>query len=335
MSVLVTGGTGFIGSHTAIQLSQAGEDIVIIDNFSNSKPEVLGKLKTITGKEVRFYEGDIRDSAVLDKIFSENAIEAVIHFAGLKAVGESVEKPLEYYENNIGGTINLLEAMKRRGCKKMIFSSSATVYGNDNPVPFVEDMSTSAINPYGWTKVMIEHILESVCISDPEFSAILLRYFNPIGAHKSGLIGEDPQGIPNNLMPYIMKVAAGELPYLRVYGNDYDTVDGTGVRDFIHVVDLADGHVAALRYARSHTGVEAVNLGTGKGTSVLELVSAVEKVTGIKIPYEITGRRTGDIAICYADVTKAKELFGWEAKRDIDEMCEDSARWVLKNKIIL
>ena len=335
MSVLVTGGTGFIGSHTAIQLSQAGEDIVIIDNFSNSKPEVLGKLKTITGKEVRFYEGDIRDSAVLDKIFSENAIEAVIHFAGLKAVGESVEKPLEYYENNIGGTINLLEAMKRRGCKKMIFSSSATVYGNDNPVPFVEDMSTSAINPYGWTKVMIEHILESVCISDPEFSAILLRYFNPIGAHKSGLIGEDPQGIPNNLMPYIMKVAAGELPYLRVYGNDYDTVDGTGVRDFIHVVDLADGHVAALRYARSHTGVEAVNLGTGKGTSVLELVSAVEKVTGIKIPYEITGRRTGDIATCYADVTKAKELFGWEAKRDINEMCEDSARWVLKNKIIL
>ncbi len=335
MSVLVTGGTGFIGSHTAIQLSQAGEDIVIIDNFSNSKPEVLGKLKTITGKEVRFYEGDIRDSAVLDKIFSENAIEAVIHFAGLKAVGESVEKPLEYYENNIGGTINLLEAMKRRGCKKMIFSSSATVYGNDNHVPFVEDMSTSAINPYGWTKVMIEHILESVCISDSEFSAILLRYFNPIGAHKSGLIGEDPQGIPNNLMPYIMKVAAGELPYLRVYGNDYDTVDGTGVRDFIHVVDLADGHVAALRYARSHTGVEAVNLGTGKGTSVLELVSAVEKVTGIKIPYEITGRRTGDIAICYADVTKAKELFGWEAKRDIDEMCEDSARWVLKNKIIL
>ena len=335
MSVLVTGGTGFIGSHTAIQLSQAGEDIVIIDNFSNSKPEVLGKLKTITGKEVRFYEGDIRDSAVLDKIFSENAIEAVIHFAGLKAVGESVEKPLEYYENNIGGTINLLEAMKRRGCKKMIFSSSATVYGNDNHVPFVEDMSTSAINPYGWTKVMIEHILESVCISDPEFSAILLRYFNPIGAHKSGLIGEDPQGIPNNLMPYIMKVAAGELPYLRVYGNDYDTVDGTGVRDFIHVVDLADGHVAALRYARSHTGVEAVNLGTGKGTSVLELVSAVEKVTGIKIPYEITGRRTGDIAVCYADVTKAKELFGWEAKRDIDEMCEDSARWVLKNKIIL
>ncbi|MBQ1847946.1 MAG: UDP-glucose 4-epimerase GalE [Clostridia bacterium] len=335
MSVLVTGGTGFIGSHTAIQLSQAGEDIVIIDNFSNSKPEVLGKLKTITGKEVRFYEGDIRDSAVLDKIFSENAIEAVIHFAGLKAVGESVEKPLEYYENNIGGTINLLEAMKRRGCKKMIFSSSATVYGNDNPVPFVENMSTSAINPYGWTKVMIEHILESVCISDPEFSAILLRYFNPIGAHKSGLIGEDPQGIPNNLMPYIMKVAAGELPYLRVYGNDYDTVDGTGVRDFIHVVDLADGHVAALRYARSHTGVEAVNLGTGKGTSVLELVSAVEKVTGIKIPYEITGRRTGDIATCYADVTKAKELFGWEAKRDINEMCEDSARWVLKNKIIL
>ncbi len=335
MSVLVTGGTGFIGSHTAIQLSQAGEDIVIIDNFSNSKPEVLVKLKTITGKEVRFYEGDIRDSVVLDKIFSENAIEAVIHFAGLKAVGESVEKPLEYYENNIGGTINLLEAMKRRGCKKMIFSSSATVYGNDNPVPFVEDMSTSAINPYGWTKVMIEHILESVCISDPEFSAILLRYFNPIGAHKSGLIGEDPQGIPNNLMPYIMKVAAGELPYLRVYGNDYDTVDGTGVRDFIHVVDLADGHVAALRYARSHTGVEAVNLGTGKGTSVLELVSAVEKVTGIKIPYEITGRRTGDIATCYADVTKAKELFGWEAKRDINEMCEDSARWVLKNKIIL
>ncbi len=334
MSVLVTGGTGFIGSHTAVQLAQAGEDIVIIDNFSNSKPEVLGKLKTITGKEMRFYEGDIRDGTVLDKIFSENAIEAVIHFAGLKAVGESVEKPLEYYENNVGGTVNLLEAMKRRGCKKMIFSSSATVYGNDNPVPFVEDMSTSAINPYGWTKVMIEHILESVCASDPEFSAVLLRYFNPIGAHKSGLIGEDPQGIPNNLMPYIMKVAAGELPYLRVYGADYDTVDGTGVRDFIHVVDLADGHVAALRYARAHAGVEAVNLGTGKGTSVFELVSAVEKVTGIKIPYEVVGRRTGDIAICYADASKAKRLFEWKAKRGIEEMCEDSARWALKNKIL-
>lgn len=330
MSVLVTGGAGFIGSHTVVQLAEAGEDIVIIDNFSNSKPETLEKLKKITGKEFRFYKGDIRDGAILDKIFEENSIEAVIHFAGLKAVGESVQKPLEYYDNNVGGTLRLLEAMKRHGCGIMIFSSSATVYGNDNPIPFVEEMNTSAINPYGWSKVMIEHILETVCESDPGFSAVLLRYFNPIGAHKSGLIGEDPKGIPNNLMPYIMKVAAGELPYLNVFGNDYDTVDGTGVRDFIHVVDLADGHVAALKYARGHNGAEAVNLGTGKGTSVLELVAAVEKVTGIKIPYKIAGRRTGDIAACYADASKAFKLFGWKAERGIEEMCEDSARWVLK-----
>ncbi len=334
MSVLVTGGAGFIGSHTAVQLLDSGEDIIILDNFSNSSPEMLDGIRQISKKTFRFYEGDMRDKALLDRMFTENEIESVIHFAGLKAVGESIAKPLEYYDNNINGTLCILEAMKKHNCKIMIFSSSATVYGSDNPVPFVEGMKTSAINPYGWTKVFIEHILEGVCAADKEFSAVMLRYFNPIGAHKSGLIGEDPQGVPNNLMPYIMKVAAGELPYLRVYGADYDTVDGTGVRDFIHVVDLADGHVAALRYARAHAGVEAVNLGTGKGTSVFELVSAVEKVTGIKIPYEVVGRRTGDIAICYADASKAKRLFEWKAKRGIEEMCEDSARWALKNKIL-
>ncbi len=330
MSVLVTGGAGFIGSHTVVQLAKAGEDLIIIDNFSNSKPDVLERLKKITGKDFKFYECDIRDAESLDRIFEENEIEAVIHFAGLKAVGESIEKPLEYYDNNVTGTVNLLEIMKKHECRIMIFSSSATVYGVDNPSPFTEGMKMSAINPYGWTKVMIERILEDVCTADKSFSAVLLRYFNPIGAHESGLIGEDPQGIPNNLMPYIMKVAAGELPYLKVYGNDYATVDGSGVRDFIHVVDLADGHVAALNYARAHTGAETVNLGTGKGTSVFELVAAVEKATGIQIPYKIKGRRSGDIPLCYADASKAQRLFGWKAKRDIAKMCEDSARWALK-----
>ncbi len=330
-SILVTGGAGYIGSHTVVRLLEDNEDIVILDNFSNSSPDVIDKIKTISGKDVKLYEGDMRDRAVLDRIFNENDIEAVIHFAGLKAVGESVEKPLEYYDNNIGGTVTLLEAMRDHGCRRMIFSSSATVYGNDNHAPFTEDMKTSATNPYGWTKVFIEHILEGVCTSDPGFSAVLLRYFNPIGAHPSGLIGERPNGIPNNLMPYIMKVARGELPHLNVFGDDYDTEDGTGVRDYIHVVDLADGHAAALGYARSHTGAEAVNLGTGKGTSVLQLVTAFEKASGKKVPYVIALRRAGDIAECYADVSKAKEVFGWTAKYDIDDMCRDSANFAFKN----
>lgn len=331
MSVLVTGGAGFIGSHTAVQLLDSGEDIVILDNFSNSSPEMLDGIRQICNKTFKFYEGDMRDKALLDRIYTENEIESVIHFAGLKAVGESIEKPLEYYDNNINGTLCILEAMKKYGCKIMIFSSSATVYGNDNESPFVEGMKTSAINPYGWTKVFIEHILEGVCAAVKEFSAVMLRYFNPIGAHKSGIIGEKPNGIPNNIMPYIMKVAAGEYDHLNVFGDDYDTVDGTGVRDYIHVVDLADGHLAALTYAREHAGAEAVNLGTGKGTSVLQLVTAFEKASGKKVPYVITGRREGDIASCYADVSKAKKLLGWQAKYDIDDMCVDNARWALKS----
>ena len=330
MSVLVTGGAGFIGSHTSVQLLENGEDIVILDNFSNSSPEMLDGVRKITGKDFKFYEGDMRDKALLDRIFSENKIESVIHFAGLKAVGESVEKPLEYYDNNINGTLCILEAMKKYGCKIMIFSSSATVYGNDNPVPFVEGMKTSATNPYGWTKVFIEHILEGVCVSDKEFSAVLLRYFNPIGAHKSGLIGEKPNGIPNNIMPYIMKVAAGEYDHLNVFGDDYDTPDGTGVRDYIHVVDLANGHLAALDYARKHNGAEAVNLGTGKGTSVLQLVAAVEKASGRNVPYVIAPRRAGDIAECYADVSKAKRVLNWQAQYNVDDMCRDGAKWALK-----
>lgn len=330
MSVLITGGAGFIGSHTAVQLLESGEDIIILDNFSNSSPEMLDGIRQITGMTFTFYEGDMRDKALLDRLFTENKIESVIHFAGLKAVGESIEKPLEYYDNNINGTLCILEAMRKYGCKIMIFSSSATVYGNDNESPFVEGMKTSAINPYGWTKVFIEHILEGVCTADKEFSAVLLRYFNPIGAHKSGIIGEKPNGIPNNIMPYIMKVASGEFDHLNVFGNDYDTVDGTGVRDYIHVVDLADGHLAALKYARKHTGAETVNLGTGKGTSVLQLVAAFEKASGRKVPYVIAPRRHGDIASCYADVTKAKKLLGWQAKYNIDDMCADNVRWALK-----
>ena len=330
MSVLVTGGAGFIGSHTVVQLLDHGEEIVILDNFSNSSPDVLDKIRQISGRDFGFYEGDMRDRELLERIFTENEIEAVIHFAGLKAVGESVEKPLDYYDNNINGTLCVLEAMKAHGCKRMIFSSSATVYGNDNKVPFTEDMKTSATNPYGWTKVFIEHILEGVCTSDKEFSAVLLRYFNPIGAHKSGLIGEKPNGIPNNLMPYIVKVASGEYDHLNVFGDDYDTPDGTGVRDYIHVVDLADGHIAALEYARKNNGVQTVNLGTGRGTSVLELVRAFEKASGKKVPYVIAPRRAGDIAECYADVTKAKKVLGWQAKYDIDDMCVDNARWALK-----
>lgn len=331
MSILVTGGTGFIGSHTVVELVEAGEDVIIVDNFVNSKPDVLEKLKEITGKECKFYEVDILDKEKLAKVFEENKIEAVIHFAALKAVGESVQKPLEYYYNNITGTLVLLQVMREYDCKKIVFSSSATVYGAPKTVPIKEDFPLSTTNPYGTTKLMIEQILKDVCIADKEFSAILLRYFNPIGAHKSGLIGENPNGIPNNLMPYINQVACGKLEVLNVFGNDYPTSDGTGVRDYIHVVDLAKGHVKALNKIRKLRGVEAYNLGTGKGYSVLELVKAFEKATKKTVNYKMAPRRAGDIAICYADPSKAKEQLGWIAEFGIDEMCEDSWNFTKKN----
>lgn len=329
--ILITGGTGFIGSHTCVALINAGFQVVIMDNLSNSKIEANARIEMITGKHVRFYRADLRDKEEMRQIFLDNKIDAVVHFAGLKAVGESVEKPLEYYDNNIGGTIQLLEVMAEFGCRTMVFSSSATVYGCDNPVPYVEDMPTSATNPYGYTKVMIEQILRDVCVADPQFSAVALRYFNPIGAHESGLIGEDPNGIPNNLVPYVAQVAIGKFHELSVYGDDYDTPDGTGVRDYIHVMDLADGHAAALSYGLAHTGFEAINLGTGKGSSVLEVVHAYEKACGKSIPYQITERRPGDIATSYADPSRAKELLGWEATADLEKMCEDSWRFTQQN----
>lgn len=330
-TILVTGGAGFIGSHTSVELLEAGYDIVIVDNFSNSKPEALNRIKKITGKDFKFYEADLLDLEAMNKIFSENKIDAVIHFAGLKAVGESVQKPVEYYHNNITGTLMLIKAMKAANVKKIVFSSSATVYGMYNKAPYVEDMPTSATNPYGYTKVMIEQILKDVYISDNEWSVSLLRYFNPIGAHKSGLIGEDPNGIPNNLLPYIAQVAVGKLERLGVFGDDYDTPDGTGVRDYIHVVDLATGHLAAVKYVLDHTGVEAVNLGTGKGSSVMEVLHSFEKACGKELPYKIMPRRVGDIATCYADTKKAKELFGWEAKYTLDEMTADGWNFTKNN----
>lgn len=333
MSVLVTGGAGYIGSHTVVELLNRGEKIIIVDNFSNSKPEMLDKIKKITGKDFKFYEVDLLDSENLDKVFAENPdIESVIHFAGLKAVGESVAKPIEYYHNNITGTLILLDIMKKHNCKKIVFSSSATVYGNPKTVPIKEDFPLSTTNPYGSTKLMIEQILRDVYISDNNWSVILLRYFNPIGAHESGLIGENPNGIPNNLMPYINQVACGKLDYLRVFGNDYDTIDGTGVRDYIHVVDLAQGHLKALDKARNFNGVEAYNLGTGTGYSVLQIVKAFENATGVEVKYKIVERRPGDIATCYADPTKAKNDLGWEAKKGIEEMCKDSWRFTENNK---
>lgn len=329
--ILVTGGAGFIGSHTCVELLNAGYDIVVMDNFCNSKPEALNRIKKITGKDFAFYEADMLDYDATDKIFAEQDIDSVIHFAGLKAVGESCAKPLEYYHNNIDGTITLLRVMREHGCKKIVFSSSATVYGMNNPIPYIETYPTSATNPYGYTKVMIEQILTDISKADSEWSVALLRYFNPIGAHESGLIGENPNGIPNNLMPYIAQVAVGKLPCLNVFGNDYDTVDGTGVRDYIHVVDLARGHLCAVKYVMEHTGTEAVNLGTGKGTSVLELVHAFEKACGKEIAYKITDRRPGDIAVCYANTDKAKKVFGWEAEYGIDKMCEDSWNFTKNN----
>ena len=330
-AILVTGGAGFIGSHTCVELLDSGKEIVVMDNFYNSKPEALKRIKEITGKDFKFYQTDMLDIEGVCKIFSENDIDAVIHFAGYKAVGESVAKPIEYYHNNISGTLNILFAMRKYNCKRIVFSSSATVYGMNNVAPYNEEMPTSATNPYGSTKVMIEQILKDVAVSDKDFSVVLLRYFNPIGAHKSGLIGENPNGIPNNLLPYIAQVAVGKLKQLSVYGNDYDTPDGTGVRDYIHVVDLAKGHLAALDYAMAHTGSEAVNLGTGRGSSVLEVLRSFEKACDKKIPYKIVERRPGDIATCYADTKKAKELLGWEAHHMLDEMTADGWNFTRKN----
>lgn len=331
MKILVTGGAGYIGTHTCVKLLNASYEIVVVDNFSNSKPEALNRVREITGKDFTFYEADLLDKKALNTIFSENEIEAVIHFAGLKAVGESVHLPLWYYHNNLTGTIRLCEVMKEHGVKKLVFSSSATVYGMPETVPINEKFSLGATNPYGRTKQMIEEILRDLHVSDHEWSVALLRYFNPIGAHKSGLIGEDPNGTPNNLLPYISQVAVGKLDELNVFGNDYPTPDGTGVRDYIHVVDLVNGHLRALEKILGSNGVEAYNLGTGNGFSVLDIVAAFEKASRKKIPYKITERRPGDIGVCYADPTKAKLELGWMAKKGIEEMCEDSWRWQFNN----
>ncbi|MBQ7579792.1 MAG: UDP-glucose 4-epimerase GalE [Clostridia bacterium] len=332
MSILVTGGAGYIGSHTCVELLNAGYDIIVLDNFCNSNKEVLKRIKTITNKDFGFYEADVRDKKALDEIFAKEKIEAVIHFAALKAVGESCQKPLEYYENNVSGTVTLCEAMRDAGCKKIVFSSSATVYGMDNKVPFKEDMPVGGTtNPYGTTKYFIERILADVQAADSEWSVTLLRYFNPIGAHSSGMIGENPNGIPNNLMPYVAQVAVGRLECLNVFGDDYDTPDGTGVRDYIHVVDLAIGHVLAVEKALKETGVNVYNLGTGIGYSVLDLVKAFEKASGVKINYKIAPRRDGDIAVCYADASKAKNELGWTAKKNLDDMCADTWRWQRNN----
>ena len=324
MAVLVTGGAGYIGSHTCIELLNAGEDIVVIDNFYNSKPRAIELIKEITGRDFAFYENDCCDEAALDRIFSENFITEVIHFAGYKAVGESCLKPVMYYENNLQSTIALLKTMQKYGCKKLVFSSSATVYGIPAKVPVTEKMKLSAINPYGSTKLIIENMCRELYASDNEWSIALLRYFNPIGAHESGKIGEDPNGIPNNLMPLILRAASGKMAMLSVFGNDYPTPDGTCVRDYIHVVDLALGHVAAIKSVRKETGCPAYNLGTGKGYSVLEIINAFEKVNDVKIPYVIAARRPGDAAECYSNPALAKKKLGWSAERGIEQMCRDS-----------
>ena len=334
MKVLVTGGTGYIGSHTCVELLNNGYDIVVIDNLSNSKREVVNKIKLITGKDFNFYEIDLRDIDKLTKVFEIENIDSVIHFAGLKAVGESVEKPILYYDNNIGSTITLTKVMNKFNVKKLVFSSSATVYGEQEVLPIKETASLSTTNPYGSTKLFIEYILDDIYKSDNEWSIIKLRYFNPVGAHKSFLIGEDPNGIPNNLMPYISKVAIKELPYLNIYGNDYDTIDGTGVRDYIHVVDLSFGHIKALEYISQNKGSVSINLGTGKGISVLEMVHAYKRVNNVEIPYKIVGRRDGDIKECFADPTLAKKLLNWEAKLGLDDMVKSSYQYILNNKNI-
>ena len=332
MSILVTGGVGFIGSHTVVELQNAGYDVVVLDNLCNANPKVLDRIEAITGKKVPFYQADIRDREALNEIFDKESIDSVIHFAGLKAVGESVQKPLEYYDNNIAGTLVLVDVMRQHGCKNIIFSSSATVYGDPAFVPITEECPKGVCtNPYGWTKSMLEQILSDIQKADNEWNVVLLRYFNPIGAHKSGTIGENPNGIPNNLMPYITQVAVGKREELGVFGDDYDTPDGTGVRDYIHVVDLALGHVKALKKIEEKAGLKIYNLGTGCGYSVLDVVHNFEKASKVKIPYSIKPRRAGDIATCYADASKAKEELGWEAQYGILEMCEDSWRWQKNN----
>ena len=332
MAILVTGGTGYIGSHTVVELQNSGYDVVVCDNLSNSSEKSLERIQMITGKPVKFYLADIRDRAAMNQIFDNESIDSVIHFAGLKAVGESVAKPWEYYDNNITGTLTLLDVMRRHGVKNIIFSSSATVYGDPAFVPITEECPKGqCTNPYGWTKSMLEQILTDIQKADPAWNVVLLRYFNPIGAHKSGLLGEDPNGIPNNLMPYVTQVAIGKRPELGVFGNDYDTHDGTGVRDYIHVVDLAVGHVKALIKIEEKAGLKIYNLGTGNGYSVLDIVHNFESATGVHVPYSIQPRRPGDIATCYASADKAKEELGWVAENDIRDMCADSWKWQQMN----
>ena len=332
MTILITGGAGYIGSHTALELLNEGYDVVVFDNLSNSSQESLRRVEELTGKQVCFYEGDVQDEDALRAMFKEQKIDAVIHCAALKAVGESVQKPLEYYQNNISGTLTLLKVMREVGVKNIVFSSSATVYGSPEEMPITEACPKGqCTNPYGWTKSMMEQIMSDVQKADPSWNVILLRYFNPVGAHKSGRIGEDPKGIPNNLMPYISQVAVGKLEKLGVFGNDYDTPDGTGVRDYIHVVDLAIGHVKAINYIFTNPGLDVINLGTGQGYSVLDMVKAFSRACGKEIPYEIKPRREGDIAMCYADPSKAAKVLGWKAERGLDEMCEDTWRWQSQN----
>ncbi|HIS60239.1 MAG TPA: UDP-glucose 4-epimerase GalE [Candidatus Faecousia faecipullorum] len=332
MNILVTGGAGYIGSHTCVELLESGYEVVVVDNLCNSNPKSLERVRELTGKSVKFYEGDVRDEALLRKIFAENEIAAVIHFAGLKAVGESVAQPWRYYDNNLNSTLVLTKVMGEAGCKNIIFSSSATVYSGDNEMPLRETSRTgNCTNPYGWTKYMTEQILSGMAKADPQWSIVLLRYFNPVGAHKSGTMGEDPRGIPNNLMPFITQVAVGRREKLSVFGNDYDTPDGTGVRDYIHVVDLAKGHVAAIRYAVENHGCEVFNLGTGVGYSVLDMVKAFETANGVKIPYAIVDRRPGDLATCYADPAKSREVLGWKAEKTLEDMCRDSWNWQKNN----
>lgn len=332
MNILLTGGAGYIGSHTIIELDKAGHSVVVVDNFVNSQPEALRRVSKIIGKEIPFVEADVRDREAMDKVFTENKIDAVINFAGLKAVGESVAKPLEYYENNMNGVFVLVDVMRKHGCKNIIFSSSATVYGDPAIIPITEECSKGACtNPYGWTKSMLEQVLIDVQKADPEWNVVLLRYFNPIGAHESGTIGENPNGIPNNLMPYITQTAIGKRKELGIFGNDYDTPDGTGVRDYIHVCDLASGHVAALKAITENKGLAIYNLGTGHGYSVLDVVNAFKKVNGVDVPYVIKPRRPGDIATCYCNPAKAKAELGWEARRGIEDMCRDSWNWQKNN----
>ncbi|MDD6352419.1 MAG: UDP-glucose 4-epimerase GalE [Lachnospiraceae bacterium] len=332
MAILVTGGAGFIGSHTCVELLNNGKEVVVLDNLCNANPKSLERVREITGKDLKFYEGDIRDREILKKIFKENTIESVIHFAGLKAVGESVHMPVEYYDNNINGTLTLVDEMRKAGVKNIIFSSSATVYGNPAQIPITEECPKgTCTNPYGWTKWMIEQILTDLHTADAEWNVVLLRYFNPIGAHPTGLMGENPSGIPNNLMPYITQVAIGKLDHLNIFGNDYDTPDGTCVRDYIHVMDLASGHVAALKKLEPGSGVSIYNLGTGIGYSVLDIVNNFEKANDLKIPYEFAPRREGDVPQCYSDASKAERELGWKAKYGILEMCRDSWNWQKKN----